>query len=159
MFSRILFPTDGSDLSREAASSAAEIAGKLNANVTILHVVHKSGMTTRVGISTGASGGVATGEISAVVLPEPSSEEESGGKTAQSMLGQMKRVFQEAGVRSETLLEHGHPGNVVCKAAEDGKFDLIIMSSRGEGKGKRFLMGSISYHVARNAKCPVLLVR
>ena len=39
------------------------------------------------------------------------------------------------------------------------EFGLIIMNSKGHGKIKAFLMGSISYHVSRNAKCPVLLIR
>ena len=37
--------------------------------------------------------------------------------------------------------------------------DLIVVGSHGRGTVGRFLIGSVSDHVVRNAPCPVLVVR
>lgn len=158
LFNKILFPTDGSDFSQKAAALVVEMARKFDARVTVLHVVHKP-TATKIGILTGAAGGTATGEFSTVVLPESSGQDEREEKIGQTILGQAKHVFQEARVHTETLLKYGQPGNVICEVAGEGGFSLIIMNSKGSGKIKAFLMGSISYHVSRNAKCPVLIIR
>lgn len=158
LFKKILFPTDGSEFSQKAAAFVIEIARKFDAGVTVLHVIHKP-RATKIGISTGVSGGTATGEFSAVVLPESSEEEGREKKTGQTLLGQAKHVFQKAGIHIETLLKYGQAGNVICEIADEGEFGLIIMNSKGHGKIKAFVMGSISYHVSRNAKCPVLIIR
>ncbi len=159
MFNKILFPTDGSEFSQKAASLAATIAGKFDASVTILHIISKSGRSARFDVSAGVSGGTATGELSAVVLPAPSEEETREEKIGQTILGQTKQVFQKTGVHAETMLGHGEPEKVICQIADEEKFDLIVMNSKGTGKMKLFLMGSISYHVSRNAHCPVMIVR
>ena len=36
---------------------------------------------------------------------------------------------------------------------------MIVVGSRGTGRLKRALLGSVSEHLVRNAPCPVLVVR
>jgi len=47
----------------------------------------------------------------------------------------------------------------ICREAKEGRFDLVIMGSRGLGEIKGYLMGSVSNRVVRHASCPVLIVR
>jgi nucleotide-binding universal stress UspA family protein len=56
-------------------------------------------------------------------------------------------------------VEHGDPGRVICQIAEDLGVDAIVVGSRGLGFTRRLLLGSVSTFVARNAPCPVLIVR
>ncbi len=37
--------------------------------------------------------------------------------------------------------------------------DVLVVGSRGHGRLRRALLGSISSHVAHNAPCPVMIVR
>jgi nucleotide-binding universal stress UspA family protein len=55
-------------------------------------------------------------------------------------------------------LEFGVPSDVIVEVAEKGNFDLIILGSRGLGKVKRFLLGSVSDDVSHKAKCSVLII-
>jgi nucleotide-binding universal stress UspA family protein len=61
-------------------------------------------------------------------------------------------------LRINKKLEFGVPSDVIVEIAEKGNYDLIIVGSRGLGKVKRFLLGSVSDDVSHKAKCSVLIV-
>ena len=53
----------------------------------------------------------------------------------------------------------GNAGETIAKTAESGKFDMIIMGSRGHGALGSLVMGSVATRVLANCQTPVLLVR
>ena len=53
----------------------------------------------------------------------------------------------------------GHAGETIAKFAESGKFDLIVMGSRGHGALGGLVMGSVATKVLASCQVPVLLVR
>ncbi len=53
----------------------------------------------------------------------------------------------------------GEAAREVVNLAEEIGTGLIAVGSRGRGKAKRTLMGSVSDAVVRHAHCPVLVVR
>ena len=57
------------------------------------------------------------------------------------------------------LVWTGDPGESIVEAAEAEDVDLILVGAHRRGPIARFLMGSVSEHVARHAPCPVLIVR
>jgi nucleotide-binding universal stress UspA family protein len=59
----------------------------------------------------------------------------------------------------ETHLADGHPAKELLQVAETWKADLIVMGARGLGAVGRFLMGSVSDAVAKQAPCSLLIVR
>ncbi|KAL1545589.1 universal stress protein in QAH/OAS sulfhydrylase 3'region-like [Salvia divinorum] len=62
-------------------------------------------------------------------------------------------------VHINTSIIEGDPKEMICGVAEQMKVDLIVIGSRGFGKIKRALMGSVSNYVIHHAKCPVLVVK
>jgi nucleotide-binding universal stress UspA family protein len=66
---------------------------------------------------------------------------------------------KEAGVRIKTQLQEGDPASVILNESSAGKYDLIIMGSRGLGRFKRLLLGSVSTKVVHHASCSILVVR
>ena len=58
-----------------------------------------------------------------------------------------------------TLSKVGNAGELIAKTAESGKFDLVIMGSRGHGALGSLVMGSVATKVLASCKVPVLLVR
>lgn len=54
---------------------------------------------------------------------------------------------------------HGEPGQSLIRHANDHRFDLVVMGSRGLGSFKEMVLGSVSHKVARGVKCPVLIVK
>ena len=53
----------------------------------------------------------------------------------------------------------GPVGETIAKAAEAGKFDLLVMGSRGHGALATLVMGSVTTQVLAHGGVPVLIVR
>jgi len=74
-------------------------------------------------------------------------------------LEQAAALLAAAGVTASTMLRAGNPAEEIIQAAEDGRFDVILVGIRGMGAVKRFLIGSVADRVVRHATVPVLVVR
>ena len=59
----------------------------------------------------------------------------------------------------ETRVLEGRPGPALCACAEEVAADTIVLGTRGRGRVKRALLGSVADYVVRNAPCPVLVTR
>ena len=55
--------------------------------------------------------------------------------------------------------KHNKPGEAITQYVEQEKAVLVVLGSRGEGKIKRTLMGSVSDYVLNHAHCPVLICK
>ena len=53
----------------------------------------------------------------------------------------------------------GHPATEILAVAEDVGADLVFIGSHGKTGVERFLLGSVSERVVREARCPVMVVR
>jgi nucleotide-binding universal stress UspA family protein len=53
----------------------------------------------------------------------------------------------------------GAAGEVIAKAADSGKFDLLVMGSHGHSALGNLVMGSVATKVLAHCGVPVLLVR
>jgi nucleotide-binding universal stress UspA family protein len=83
--------------------------------------------------------------------------EEAGRK----ILEDAKKIARDMGMEPEAILEtsFGNVAHEIIQVAENQKFDLITISSRGHSPLSRVLLGSVCDAVTRNASCPVLVVR
>ncbi len=51
------------------------------------------------------------------------------------------------------------PGQVIVNVANEEKANMIVMGTRGMGKIRRTLLGSVSDYVVHHAACPVVICR
>lgn len=51
------------------------------------------------------------------------------------------------------------PGQVICQVAQEEGASMIVMGTRGMGKIRRSLVGSVSDFVIHHAHCPVVVCR
>lgn len=128
--SKILVAVDGSDDAKKALKYAAQLASKLNAEITLLNVQQSSLSQLRPNVAK---------EVGDRILTDASSEVK--------------------GVKLEKKLEFGNPAETIIKFAENGKYDLIAVGKRGLSTIKRFFLGSVSDDLSHHAKCSVLLVQ
>jgi nucleotide-binding universal stress UspA family protein len=144
----VLICLDGSEDALEAARTGlARLAP--GGRIVLATVVDPPDPTLLVG-----AGGIAGGTM------EPEQFEElaqlrrrEGGEllaeaAAELQLGDVEQQVREGGA-----------GSALCRLASELDASVIVIGSRGRGRIKRALLGSVSDHVVRNAPCPVLVVR
>jgi len=51
------------------------------------------------------------------------------------------------------------PGEVIAKVAEEENATMVVMGTRGLGRVRRTIMGSVSDYVVHHAHCPVIVCR
>ena len=74
-------------------------------------------------------------------------------------LEMLKSKLEEIGARQVDIqLPYGHPTAEILKELSAKDYSLIIMGSQGRGFIKEVFLGSVSHHIAREAKTSVLLV-
>jgi nucleotide-binding universal stress UspA family protein len=77
---------------------------------------------------------------------------------AQELL-EARKLLEEQGIKAEMIEPAGDPAKEIEKIASAGKFDTIVIGSRGLGSLGRILQGSVSEHVAANAAATVVVAR
>lgn len=144
MFSRILVPVDGSEASNKAVDAAQLMVEEGSAKeITLLHVLQPSEVMPFNGMN--------------MPVDYPQFYEELNIMAKQVLENAEKRLAGKGNVK--TQLEYGPPAEIICKIAEQDKFDLIIIGNRGLNRFQRVLLGSISTKVTTLAYCPVLIVK
>lgn len=59
----------------------------------------------------------------------------------------------------DTLMETGDAREKILTTAKQNKADIIVIGSRGMGKVKGMLLGSMSQSIVQNSRVPVLVVK
>jgi nucleotide-binding universal stress UspA family protein len=69
------------------------------------------------------------------------------------------QVREAGGTVVEIYLRVGDAAKEIVQLAEELEVGLVVLGSRGHGRIRRALMGSVSISVLRHAHCSVLIVR
>jgi nucleotide-binding universal stress UspA family protein len=59
----------------------------------------------------------------------------------------------------DMAIRYGHPSEQIIKEAQAGKFDMIIMGTKGRSSWADTVIGSVAQRVVGTSKTPVLLVK
>lgn len=145
----VLIGTDGSEDANEAASGALSLLAPCD-KVTVLLIADIPGAATA-GMESGFSGGMARPE------EIDAAWEALNAESAASLESTVAALSTTASI--DRLIDHGDPGPVICRVAEELDADVIVVGSRGRGAIRRALLGSVSTYVAANAPCSVLIGR
>lgn len=144
LFRHILVPYDGSAQAEEALRHAVRIAeASGGTKLTILNVV-----LLRTGFSTGS-------ELMFTPVAYNADEEL---KYCRELLDEAEKLAS-AVPRLQTIHAFGDPGTVILEQAEELGCDLIVMGSRGRGKLKELVLGSVSHYTVQHARIPVMIVK
>ena len=70
-----------------------------------------------------------------------------------------KAILAERMITAELLEPYGDPAMTIERIAEEGRYDLVVVGSRGLSAVSRILQGSVSEHIATHTETPVLIAR
>jgi nucleotide-binding universal stress UspA family protein len=139
MFKHLLVPLDGSRLSESALPVAAQIAARMGAELTLVHVIEKH----------------APAEVH-------SDRHLVTAEEATAYLAEVARRPALAGLRVQTHVHTAEVSDVAASITEHAAElapDLVIMSTHGKGSARRLIFGAIAQQVLSQGDTPVLLVR
>ncbi|MBW8349309.1 universal stress protein [Bacillus sp. IITD106] len=139
MYKRILLAADGSKNSIRAGEEAVKIASFTEDSVV---------------------------EIVFVIDYSKGSKEVLQSKDAETMdverrkkLLPIEEMFKQAKITYKVTVLHGDPGSVIVEYVNKLSCDMVVMGSRGLNALQEMVLGSVSHKVAKDAKCPVLIVK
>jgi nucleotide-binding universal stress UspA family protein len=131
---RLLLAYDGTDPSRRALELAGLMAKKFGASLTVVSVI-----PTHPGRS-------------------PVDPWDDGAVHTEELL-EAGRLLREEGIEARLVESAGSVPQTIERIAEAGDYDAIIVGSRGLSVLGRALQGSVSEHVAANARTSVVVAR
>jgi nucleotide-binding universal stress UspA family protein len=138
MYKKILLPTDGSGYSDEEVERATKLMAD-DGEIIVLSVAGKltsSAFQSRSNVR----------KINKGLLKE-----------AQENVKYMSNLFDKD-VNVRTMVKVGFAAETIIRVAEEEDADLIIISSSGKSGLHRFILGSVTEKVLKNAEIDVLLI-
>lgn len=139
---KILVAVDGSENAALAASWASKLANQTGGSLTLLHA-HDMTATETMGLAN-----LSKEEI-----------DEIKERQAAEAFDKARSVMGEVGAGADSIVAVGDPADEIILAAKTRGYDHIVMGSRGLSPVKELLLGSVSDRVAREAHCPVTIIR
>ena len=142
MYSRILVPIDGSENSNRALRHALYLGSNLSSKLIVLYI----------------------SEIPPMVYVQSQKIIDSINNT---LTEEIKKIFEHVDLEAqnykavyETVVLKGNPiASVINEYADKNDIDIIVMGSRGRGKVKTAISGSVAHEVFYHTKKPLLIVR
>ena len=142
-FEKILVPVDFSPHSGQAIRTAADLAARYGATLTLVHVFQPIAFTLPEGYVL----------LSAQQLVDIHNQLESA-------LASAKKDAESCGApKVATALLQGLAAGQILEVAQREGSDLIVMGTHGRTGVRHVLMGSVAERVVRSAPCPVLTVK
>jgi len=147
MIKKILVATDASAASNRAVTMAAYMAACHEADLLILHVIR---------------------DMQLPILVKKAPELEEFANKREDILRQVaETILHEAEVRAkkngatriQTAIGTGDPASSIIGFTKRRNIDTIVVGTRGLGKVKEILMGSVSRKVANSAEANCFIVR
>ncbi|HBB17371.1 MAG: hypothetical protein A3J94_05850 [Syntrophus sp. RIFOXYC2_FULL_54_9] len=139
---KILVPTDFSEDSDLAFRTALSMAVNYKARIFLLHVISKQSLADY----------CLDQSIVDRVLNE------SIIFSNEKLQEVIDRNQQGGGIKVIPDVRKGQPFEEILKEASERKIDLIVIASHGKTGLQKYLIGSVTDKVMKEAKCPVLLI-
>jgi nucleotide-binding universal stress UspA family protein len=144
MFKRILFPTDGSDLTAKALAMVTQLAKTVGAEVFTLAVKEPFPYSA----------------ISEMQPVPPQEFYDSQERIAVKHLHHVQETCKAAGIACTAhSVEALHPWEAILDHAKAQQCDLVVMASHGRRGMSALLLGSETQKVLTHSTVPVLVVR
>lgn len=144
MFKRILVPSDGSDITSKAVSTAVALAKSVGAQLYTISVKEPFPYSA----------------ISEMQPTPPQEFFDAQERIAAKRIGAVVDAAKAAGVACQAhTVEALHPWEAIIEHAKRMECDLVVMASHGRRGVTALLLGSETQKVLTHSTVPVLVVR
>jgi nucleotide-binding universal stress UspA family protein len=150
---RVLVAVDGSTASLRAVETLASLFDLSSAEICLMHVAETPW------IEFGA-------EEEWVTYSEEDKENSETGMLEKELVREGDAILEQARdlllphrLSVSTRLDEGNPADEILSEVERGQYDLVVVGATGARDLKHRMLGSVSFKIAWNAPCSVLIVR
>ena len=153
MFSNILVPLDGSELSERALPMAQKLAQSSEATVHLIHMVSREH-------ELGAGRGIESVQAAEMEMDMARRLTESRLHRGRTYLEEKGSQLSGSGIKVETdfAVKAGDPAENIINYVKEHSISLVVMTTHGHGGVRRLLVGSVTDRVIRSCEVPVLVV-
>ncbi len=148
MYEQIVVALDGSPESEQVLKWVEPLARQFGSQLTVLRATISPEETA-----------MAVAAVEGAVSLDPAALVEEEQREAGTYLERLAARLRARGLKVETDEPAGPPAEAIVACAKRLHADLIALSTHGRGGLGRWVFGSVADEVAREAPCPVLLVR
>ena len=147
---KILVPTDGSKSSLNAVKYVTKLVTSLQGkvSVTLINVHDEAGL-----LYADQFAGVPNVVINLEEMHDHLLE------VSRKDLKPAQKILDKAQIKHDMVICIGRVTDEILDVANKGKYDLIVMGSKGRSTFADFLVGSVAQRILHTAKQPVLIVK
>jgi nucleotide-binding universal stress UspA family protein len=170
MMRTIVVATDGSAAAQKAVELASDLAGKYQARLVLVHVLHHKALPelkVQHLATVPEAYRPAVADMAAMLAGTVDRGSETGAALrraldlyGQQMLDEAATTARERGAKEVIVsLQEGDPVQRILECAERENADAIVVGSRGLGNLKGLFLGSVSHKLSQLARCSCITVR
>jgi nucleotide-binding universal stress UspA family protein len=78
---------------------------------------------------------------------------------AEEVFRPIRPFLKQQGIEADFVKAVGHAAESIASLADEGRFDLVVMGSRGHGNLANLVLGSVASKVLALCSTPVLFIR
>lgn len=148
---KILFPTDFSPTANNAFIYALQLADKIDASITTLHVYNQNDfyITERGNINP---------QTLECIYESIDMDKFENYRDAIPALRTIAENAKMGHIEIHHVMEEGPVIPKILKVAKEGVYDLIVMGTKGAGWIREVFLGTVTAEVMERATCPVFAV-
>lgn len=143
---KILLAIDGSESCSKAVNKVAELGENLDIKLTIITVIEEGNISVKI---------TDTKEK----IEERFTREDDLKSEADNIVKSCENQLFKNMKSISNIIRKGNPAEMICREANEGDYDLIVVSDLGRGALKKFLLGSTTEKVVRHCSKSVLVVK
>ncbi|HOG16321.1 MAG TPA: universal stress protein [Syntrophales bacterium] len=147
MFSKILYPTDFSDLAGKALAYVKQLREAGTREVVVVHIIDIREVNT---------------VARAMALYGSKVQHDADRQIKEKIARDMDAIAAElkrSGLEVKTRVKTGVPFTEIVGIAEEENVSAIVLGSHGVSNVEEMLLGSVSEKVIRKSKVPVLVIK
>lgn len=142
MFNNILVCVDGSEHSERALAEAIDLATTQHSRLTLLTAISRPPYWAN------------TPMTAAGIEPLAAELQKEAEKTLRAAVDQVPDAMSVTKILTEEPIREA-----LIDQIKTGRYDLVVMGSRGRGALSASLLGSVSHYALNHSDVPVLIVR
>ena len=143
MFTKILYPSDFSGVSKKALDAILKLKTTAAQEVVVMHVIDSRNLDT----------------VAQHVPGDLLRTQQALEKIARDGTKEIADELEKKGFTVKVRIEEGIPARNILDAEEEEGVTSIVIGSHGVSNIKEIFLGSVSEKVIRKAKNPVLVIK